>query len=107
MENLNNVTKISFLEQELAESLEEKKLLLSAHELEKSQHIEQHNRKISQLEISLSETRQSAEMASKEIQQLLNQQQMLSLRWYILYFHIKGNKRQSTSAKSMMPQFPL
>lgn len=81
MESLKYITKISELEQAAAVAIEEKKLLISSHELEKNQHIEEYKRKLSQLEISLSEARQSADNSSKEIHQLLNQQQMLSSRW--------------------------
>lgn len=69
------------MEHSLATATEEKNLLISSHELEKSQYIEEQKRKISQLEKSLSEAKQAADMSSKEVHQLLNQQRILSSRW--------------------------
>lgn len=81
LENLKLVTKISDLEQALVTADEERKILISCNDLEKHQSLEEYNRKICNLETCLAEARQSADMSSKEVHQLLNQQQMLSSRW--------------------------
>lgn len=69
------------MEHALATAIEEKSVLMSSYDLEKSQYIEEHKRKVSQLEKSLSEAKQSADMSSKEVHQLLNQQRILSSKW--------------------------